>query len=266
MTDPRDETAAPGDTIRALMRRATQATLATRLVVAERPDKGERGSPGTGTEGWPYASLVQVALDHDASPLLLISDLADHTRNLRADDRVALLFDGTAGYAEPLAGPRASLLGRAVPAERDPRLTARYVARHPGAETYLGFRDFHLFRVAVESAHLVAGFGRIHWVQAGDLLYDASNAAALAEAEPNIVAHMNEDHRDATALMARHLLGRDDGPWHLTGVDPEGADLADARSTARLDFDKPVTDAESCRVELVRLTKRARRIAEGGSP
>ena len=207
MSESDDSGPPPGDSIRGLLRRAGQATLATRLVVAEQPDKGERGSPGAAAAGWPYASLVQVAVDHDASPLLLISDLADHTRNLRADDRVALLIDGTGGYAEPLAGPRASVLGRAVQVDGDARRTARYLARHPGAELYLGFKDFHLFRVAVESAHLVAGFGRIHWVQADAVLFDASGAAALAEAEPGIVAHMNEDHADAVALIAEHVLG-----------------------------------------------------------
>ena len=253
----------PAETIRGLMRRADRATLATTLTVPDRPDKGERGSPGAAAAGWPYPSLVQVALDHDASPLLLISDLADHTRNLRADQRVALLFDGTAGLAEPLAGPRASVLGRAVAADGDARLTGRYRARHPGAEVYLGFKDFHLFRIEVESAHLVAGFGRIHWVQAGELMFDTAETTALAEAEAGIVAHMNEDHLDATAAIARRILGLPEAEWRLTGVDPEGADLASDQGLGRVDFDKPVHDAESCRVELVRLTKRARRIAEG---
>ncbi len=62
---------------------------------------------------WPYGSLALVALDHNASPLLLISELADHTQNIKADPRVVLLFDGTAGWPDPLAGPRASVLRRA---------------------------------------------------------------------------------------------------------------------------------------------------------
>ena len=120
---------------------------------------GARHQPG----GAPYASLVLVAADLDASPLLLLSDLAQHSRNIAFDPRVSLLLDGTEGHADPLAGPRLTLLGRAE-AVADPRLLARFAARHPSSALYAGFADFRLYRVAVERGHLVAGFGRIDWI------------------------------------------------------------------------------------------------------
>jgi putative heme iron utilization protein len=236
----------PGFTVRRLLRAQPRAALGTLL--------GETGEP--------YVSLAMVTVDHDAQPILLISDLADHTRNIRRDPRVSLLFDGTVGLAVPLTGARASVQGRAVCVDGDARLARRYVAHHPDAELYLGFKDFHLFKVIVEKAHLVAGFGRIHWLEAPRFLYDASAAGPLAEAEAEIVAHMNEDHADAVQLYAERLSGRTGGGWKLAGVDPEGADLWREGETARLWFDKPVHDAESCRVELVRLVKRARAMAE----
>lgn len=217
-----------------------------------------------GARGWPYVSLVLVACGHDAAPILLISNLADHTRNAKTDARASLLFDGTLGLDEPLTGARVSLLGR-LAASDDPRLRARFLGRHPGAAMYAGFADFGFYRLEVERAHLVAGFGNIHWIDAGDLLYDAAGAAALAEAEAEIVAHMNADHAEAVALIAGRALGR--GPeegWTMTGVDPEGCDLRRGGAVARAAFDKPVSDAEQARVELVRLTKRARRQAERG--
>lgn len=230
------------------MRRLTRAALATL--------EAEGGAP--------YASLVMVAVDHDAAPLLLLSDLADHTRNLKADPRASLLFDGTVDRAVPLAGERASVQGR-LERVRDDRLLARYVARHPDAEAYASFGDFNLYRMAVERAHLVAGFGRIRWVPADLVLYDAGGAEALAAAEPGIVGHMNEDHADAVQLYAGRLLGRGGGEpgWRLTGVDPEGADLRRGGETARLPFDEAVRDAEGARVELVRLVKRARQQGRG---
>jgi hypothetical protein len=234
-----------GLTVRRLMRRLTRVSLAT--VEAK----------GSG----PHASLAMVAVDHDASPLLLLSDLADHTRNLKADPRASLLFDGTADRAVPLAGERASVQGRVERITDEPRLLARYVARHPDAAGYASFGDFNLYRMRVERAHLVAGFGRIRWVPAEAVLHDTSDAEDLAEAEPGIVAHMNDDHADAILLYAGRLLGRGDGQgWRMTGVDPEGADLRHDASgqVARLPFDKPVRDAEGARVELVRLVKRAR--------
>ena len=237
----------PGSVIRGLMRTASQVSVSTALA--------RDGS------GRPYVSLALVALDHDASPLLLLSDLADHTTNLKARAEIALLFDGTGSYRDPLAGPRASVLGQ-IKVVEDQRLLARFLRRHPGAELYAGFRDFNLYRLEVETAHLVAGFGRIHWVEAADVLFDVTAASALAAAEDDIVAHMNQDHADAVALIANRIAecpeAGDEAPWILTGVDPEGCDLRRGSSVSRVDFDKTVTDAETARVELVRLTKRAR--------
>ncbi|MDM7944755.1 MAG: DUF2470 domain-containing protein [Oceanibaculum nanhaiense] len=243
-TDRPQET--PGDTARRLIRASDRATLATAL---------------SGAEAWPYASLVMIALDHAAQPVLLLSDLADHTKNLKADARASLLIDGTAGLDEPLTGARVSLQGRIVPVE-DSALLARYVARHPSASLYAGFTDFRLYRMEVTRAHLVAGFGRIHWIEGADLLFDAAPHAALTAAEAEIVAHMNEDHADAVDLYATRLLGRDGTGWRMTGIDPEGVDLRRAGAGARLDFsdweEKAASDAQAARAALVRLVKRAR--------
>lgn len=243
MAEMSSDTAAPARQINRLMREIPRVSL------------GTIESDG----GAPYVSLAMVALDQTGRPLLLLSDLADHTRNLRADPRVSLLFDGTQGLESPLAGARVTVQGR-IGVSTDPDDRRRYVARHPEAELYAGFADFNLYRVEVERAHLVAGFGKIHWVAAERILTAA--APALAEREADIVGHMNEDHADAVQLYAGRLLGRDGDGWRLTGVDPDGADLRRGGETARLWFDKPVQDAESCRVELVRLVKRARAAGE----
>jgi putative heme iron utilization protein len=211
-------------------------------------------------EGGPYVSLVAAACDLDASPLLLLSDLAAHTRNLLSDPRVSLLFAATGGYADPLAGPRLTLLGRAE-RDDDPRLRTRFTARHPASAVYAGFADFHLYRVAIERGHLVAGFGRIAWI-AGEHLRLADDAAALAAAEPEIVAHMNNDHVEALRLYAERLLGRGGAGWRMTGIDPEGLDLrrddAGGGETARLDFASLVFTLAAARRALVALTAEAR--------
>ena len=235
----------PGVEARRLIREADRATLATALARSdEAPD-------------WPYASLVLAACRPDAGPLLLLSDLADHSRNIAADPRVSLLFDGTAGFADPLAGPRLTLLGRAEETD-DAADRARYLARHPSAGAYAGFKDFRLYRIEVARGHLVAGFGRIHWLGASDILYDAAPAAALAAREADILAHMNRDHAAAIALYAEHLLGLEGAGWVMTGIDPEGIDLRAGGRIARLPFARPVGDAEAARAELVRLAREAR--------
>src|SRR5487761_936005 len=144
----------PARTARRVMRAGGRATLATSLA-------------GDGAD-WPYASLVLVALDTDLSPLLLISELAEHTKNLRRTPRASLLFDATAGLANPLTGARVTVLGEAAPLA-DARLRERFVRRHPEAAAYNDFHDFKLWRLVPQRAHLVAGFGRIHWIEAAAL-------------------------------------------------------------------------------------------------
>ncbi|MGD9511580.1 MAG: HugZ family protein [Geminicoccaceae bacterium] len=213
-----------------------------------------------GGAGEPYVSLAMVALDQDGTPLLHLSDLADHSRNLNRDARVSLLFDGTLEAAVPLAGERATVQGRISRAD-EPRLLARYVARHPDAASYVTFRDFHLYRVAVERAHLVAGFGRIHWVDGGSVTLDPASVASLAEAEAGIVEHMNADHADAIQLYANRLLERPGDGWRMVGIDPDGCDLRRGVEAARLPFDRIVRDGAGARTELVALVRRARAMA-----
>jgi putative heme iron utilization protein len=238
---------APADIARTLLRAHDRAYLGT----IARPDAPDAGAP--------YTSLVLVAADHDASPILLISTLADHTKNLLADPRASLLFDGTYGLDEPLTGARVTLQGRAAKTT-DKRHRARFLARHPSAEGYADFGDFAFWHITPARAHLVAGFGRIHWMDAKDVLPSVAHAATLAEAEADIIAHMNGEHIDAVQLYATKLLGKTGDGWTMTGVDPEGADLRRAGDVLRLPFDKPVADAEAARVELVRLVKRARQV------
>jgi putative heme iron utilization protein len=209
----------------------------------------------TSLDGRPYVSLVATACDHDASPLLLLSDLAQHTRNIAGDRRVSLLFEAASGLPDPLAGPRLTLLGH-VERTDDSRLSARFAARHPSSAGYAGFADFHLYRVVVERGHLVAGFGRIAWVEAEDLRFAA--APALIPAESEILAHMNADHADAIALYAERLLGRPRLGWRMTGIDPEGIDLRYEEETARLDFAAPVLTPQAARRMLVALAEQAR--------
>src|SRR5476651_2187671 len=125
--------------VRDLVRRLDKVALATALPQAN----------GQENVSWPYASLVLVAVDHDLSPILLMSDLAEHSKAIAADNRVSLLFDGTGGLEQPLTGPRVSLLGRAAPTD-EARLRARFLARHPDAAMYVDFGDFRFYRVALE--------------------------------------------------------------------------------------------------------------------
>jgi len=236
---------APALRARRLMRACDRAALAT----VQRPTEEGAGAMADAA-GWPYPSLVLVAFDHDGSPLLLLSTLADHTRNLLADGRVGLLFDGTAGLAQPLTGARLSVQGRAE-RSNDPDHRARYLRRHPDAALYAGFGDFAIYRVAVERAHLVAGFGRIHWLSAAELDLPAP-APALAADEAALLDRLNGE-----GYGPRLTPASDDGTdgWSVTGIDPEGCDLRRGGYVARVDFEQRIHDPESAKLMLDTLVR-----------
>jgi putative heme iron utilization protein len=228
--------------VRDLIRGLDRAALACLLPDAEGPR--------------PYASLVLVAFDHDLSPILLLSDLAEHSKAIAADRRVSLLFDATIGLDQPLTGSRVSLIGHAA-GSNDERLRRRYLARHPDAAMYAAFTDFRFYRVAVERAHLVGGFGKIRWIDAAEL-QPRPPPVALIAAEPDIVDHMNKDHAEAVDLYARRLLGRTGDGWRMTGIDAEGIDLRLGGQVARLALADFIADAQDARKVLVSLAARAR--------
>jgi putative heme iron utilization protein len=211
--------------------------------------------------GHPFASLVNIATDSDGSPVILVSRLASHTANLEVDGRASVLL-ASAGKGDPLAHPRLTLIGRFVPTARDagrePRLRRRFLARHPKSELYAGFTDFSFWRLDTVSAHLNGGFARAADLPAAAVLTDISDAENLIETEAGAVAHMNDDHADAVRLYATKLLGAEDGPWRLTGLDPEGLDLAWGDATLRLPFAERVTSAEQLRRVVVNLAAQGR--------
>ncbi|HKO72805.1 MAG TPA: DUF2470 domain-containing protein [Bradyrhizobium sp.] len=234
----------PASVVRSLLRRSRQGALATLMV----------GS------GDPYCSLVNVATHPDGSPILLISQLAVHTRNILADSRVSLMLDERVA-GDPLEASRIMLNGRAERAggSEEEILRRRYLKAHPSAEAFVDFEDFSFFRVHVSGTHLVAGFGRIVDLRPEQFLTDLSGAEALLQAEQGAVDHLNADHRDAIKLYATKLLGADEGiEWLCSGCDPDGLDLQAANKTLRLDFPERVTGPGDLRKMLVNLADQAR--------
>ncbi|NPU13182.1 HugZ family protein [Bradyrhizobium sp. 83012] len=238
----------PNRVTRSLLRRSRQGALATLM---------------TGS-GDPYCSLVNVATAPDGAPIILISRLAVHTKNVLADSRVSLMLDERAP-GDPLEGARIMLSGKAEQATDEDRetLRRRYLNAHPSAADYADFADFSFFVIRAAGTHLVAGFGRIVDLKPEQFLTDISDAAELLAAEQGAVEHMNEDHRDALGLYATKLLGAESAEWRCSGCDPDGLDLMADGRTLRLDFPERVTTPGGLRKMLVRLADEAR--AKAGS-
>lgn len=208
----------------------------------------------------PYCSLVNVATDVDGAPLLLISRLAIHTQNLLTDARASLMLDERRP-GDPLEGARIMIGGTFAP-DTGERVRRRYLAAQPEAAMYADFADFAFWRMEVSRVHLVAGFGRIHDLAASAVLTPLAGAEALIEAEADIVAHMNAEHRETMALYARRLLGIEEngteGGWLCTGCDPEGLDMQAGRLVARLLFPDRIRDLVALRNVLRQLADGAR--------
>ncbi|WP_229682489.1 HugZ family pyridoxamine 5'-phosphate oxidase [Siccirubricoccus deserti] len=235
-------TESPGFEARRLIRAAAVATLATQA------------------GGQPFASLVTPAAAPDLTPLLLLSSLSEHSRQLRAEPRCALMFTGPAEGANPQTAPRVTLTGLAtpVPAEEVPALKPRWLAKHPYAALYADFADFTLWQVAPGGALLVGGFARATRLTLAELLPDPAAVAAIAVAEAGILSHVNTDHLDALAAIATGLLGAAAGEWRMVAVDVDGADLAAGEAVLRLPFAAPAASPEAVRAELVAATRAAR--------
>ena len=226
---------------RALMRRAFKATLASI----------------DASNDYPYASLVTLATDTTGAPIFLISKLARHTANLVQDARASILVDETRALADPLQGARMTLYGRAEPCAED-AVRRRFLARLPEAAFYVDFPDFGFWRLKVEGAHYIGGFGRIFDLEPGELLLPLDGAESLLEAEPGIVEHMNEAHADALELYATALGDAGPGLWRMTGIDPEGFDIVLDGQARRILFAQQVATPGGARTELVRLATEAR--------
>ena len=221
------EAFSPIATTRRLMRQARTAALST---IARRT-------------GHPFGSMVTVATEADGTPIILLSALAAHSRNLASDTRASLLFeDRTRG--DPQQNARVTVLGRVERIDDDGSARRRYLARNPDAALYADFGDFAFHRLAMEECHLVAGFGRAMHVKAEDTRIDVAHAGALVTDEERLLAELALDP-GLISRLARSLGERGDG-WTPCGLDPEGLDLVrsdeDGRSFRRFVLQEPASN------------------------
>ena len=229
-----------------------------------REARSRRARHADGGSGDPYCSLVNVATSADGSPLLLMSRLAIHTKNMLADPRVSLMLDERK-EGDPLQGARVMLMGAHRPHAGRERPAA--VSRAAAGSVTCSW----ISRISRSTALLSAA--RI-WSRASaassictpaDILTDLSGADDLLAAEASALAHMNDDHADAVRLYATQLLGAPDGEWRCAGCDPEGLDLQLGRMALRLPFPQRVT-APSRVAASAETTGRTRRGNAADSP
>lgn len=231
-------------------------------------DLGRVGTLSTVSErrpGYPFGSVMPYSLDGEGRPLLLISALAMHTRNLRTDPRTSLLVTEEGADRDPLGAGRVTLVGEAaaVPGGETDAARELYLERQPSAGYWIDYPDFSFFRLEVVDVYYVGGFGVMGWVEAAD--YGTAAADPLAASAPGILEHMNEDHADALVLLARHFAGQPADEATMTRVDRLGFHLrckaGERFHGCRIAFLREVTSPSEAREVLVEMVGRARSAA-----
>ena len=219
--------------------------------------------------GYPFGSLVTFLVDTDGSPWVLVSTMAEHTRNAQSDPRASLLVTEQApSGVDPLALGRVSLVGDLTAQAPTPELRTAFLERHPGARVYVDFPDFGWWKLDIRAIRYVGGFGRMSWVEADE--YSVAAPDPIAPFADGIVAHMNADHADSHVMLIHHVVGRTDVTSAvMTGVDRLGCDL-DAQSPRgtlplRLPFPAPVASADEVRATLVAMLHAARAASPAAS-
>ena len=191
--------------------------------------------------GYPFGSVVPYVLDAQAYPVVLVSRLAEHTRNIGADPRVSLIVLAAGGKVQENA--RVTYLGRALPLASPGVVENRYLRFFPAAREYRSQLDFDFFRIEPVTLRVIAGFAKAHWVSREAYAPPAGDLAAREEA---VVAQLNS--LPAQALRAL-CGGRGKNPQQveIIGIDCDGFDMRADGDILRFDFDRCVPGAdEAC--------------------
>ena len=220
-------------------------------------------------DGAPWGSVVTYGALEDGAPVLLVSRLAEHTRNLEADGRASLVVAEPPNADNPLDRGRVTLAGHVVQPAGAARAAARaaHLAAMPSAALYVDFEDFRLFVLHVARVRWVGGYGRMDSVEAEE--YAAARPDPVAPHADGAVGHLNADHSEALLEVARHLAGYTDASAaRCERADRYGLDLVldTPRGTARprVGFAAPVEAADGLRTASVELARRARAAAVAG--
>ena len=223
--------------------------------------------------GYPFGSVAPFVLDQHAQPVILISSIAEHTKNILTNPKVSLLvFEGNEDLQ---ASSRLTLMGEASKIETTvtspdyQNLQARYLRYFPESASYFATHDFAthdfaFYRITITHARFIAGFGKMGWIEGDELTGSAltSTPSILSTQEIGIIEHMNADHAHSMMGYCQHFHDVTAINTKMLGIDCEGFDikatLPDNRTkTLRFTFDQPISDAQSARAALVAMSKLA---------
>lgn len=203
--------------------------------------------------GYPFGSVVPHMLDQQGRPIILISALAEHTKNIQHDPRVSLLANEPAEDIQ--ASARLTLVGDAARMADQDSPKSRYLRYFPGAAQNLKLADFFFYRIEPRHIRFIGGFGAIHWVAPQEYVAPSNR---LDEQEDGIVAHMNQDHAQSLRDYCHHYHGMQTLDAAMLGLDCDGFDVRADSRVLRFDFSAPVLDATGARQALAAMAQECR--------
>jgi len=219
--------------------------------------------------GYPFGSVAPFILDHSGQPIILISTIAEHTKNIIANPKVSLLV--FAGDDDLQANARLTIIGEAVKIDKENLdLRARYLRYFPQAASYFTMHDFSFYRIEIAQTRYIAGFGKMGWIAGDEIANDNFSVdSPLARQETAIIEHMNADHVESMLAYCKHFHQITATHAQMLGIDNSGfdvkVDIANAdlpagtySKTIRFNFDQPIHDAQSARLALVGMSKAAK--------
>lgn len=214
--------------------------------------------------GFPFGSVMPYGADEQGRPVFLISSMAMHTQNLKADARASLLVMQESGEsgADPLGAARITLVGEVLPVPEAETGAVRelYLGRHENARYWVDFNDFGFYRMQPADVYFIGGFGVMGWVSADE--YAGSQPDPLADSSAGILRHMNTDHSEAMVLLARAAGETGAEAATMTAVDRLGFHLrlrsGERVHGARIAFPREVRHNGDVRMVLVEMVRAAR--------
>ncbi len=231
-----------------------EATIARKLLRSM--DCGVLSTMSVAMPGFPFGSVTPYVTTHDGHVVVLVSDIAQHTKNMQADDKVCMTVMDNADGNKQEQG-RATIIGRArpVPGDKEEEVSSRYFAFFPEARHYSQAHDFTYFWVEPKKIRYIGGFGKIFWIEKEDWVVPKP---AWSADEAGIMEHMNSDHQDALNAMAKFYGGVESEDTSLVAVDPEGCHIKAAGRICYIPFAKCAMTKDAVREAMVTLSKMSR--------
>ena len=235
----------------------SQESLQSAISLLNSKDSGILSTISLKLDGFPFGSVVPYCLNEKGQPVVLISTIAEHTKNISSDNRCSITI--VSGEHDVQANGRLCIIGNMEKVDSDDTLIQeRYYRHFPNSKTYGNTHNFSFYYLKPISYRYIGGFGAIYWIEPTDFSIDNPFHGT---SEDRIVNHMNEDHlKDLTSYCThfKQMVLSEEDVIRMVGIDPLGFDVFVNDRKIRFDFKEAISNATEARERLVELSKQSK--------